>query len=109
MSFTRLNLCLKRSMQKMTHEKTLTLRTGRSVKVITQSTSLIDPQDIEIDVLIKEPSEANYRPPIGLTHPKYWKLKQMDAQKSRKLQIKYSGLTEKQVRIAIKEFRQKHN
>ncbi|MCF0049110.1 hypothetical protein MUK70_04545 [Dyadobacter chenwenxiniae] len=93
----------------MTHEKTLILQTGRCVKVISQWKNPMNPGEIEIDVLIKDPSETHYRPPIGLTHPKYWKLKRMGAEKSKQLQIQYSGLTEKQLRSVVKEFRLMQN
>lgn len=89
----------------MTHEKTLILQNGRSVKVITELENRIELSKDKIEVLIKEPSEANYHPPIGLTHPKYWKLKRMDAEKSRQLQIEYSGLTEQHLRNLVKEFK----
>jgi hypothetical protein len=86
-------------------EKTLSLENGRSVKVITQPVNPTDPSKFEIDVLIKEPRETHYRPPIGLTHPKYWTLKRMDSNKSRQMQIQYSGLSEKQVRNVLKELK----
>ncbi|WP_051350334.1 hypothetical protein [Dyadobacter alkalitolerans] len=89
----------------MTHEKTLILQTGRCVKVITQVANTMKPGEMEINVLIKDPSDTQYRPPIGLSHPKYWKLKRMGAEKSKQLQIEYSGLTEKQLRNVVKEFR----
>jgi hypothetical protein len=89
----------------MRREKTLSLETGRSVKVITQPINPLDPGKIEVEVLIKEPKESHYRPPIGITHPKYWTLKRMDPNKSRLLQIQYSGLSEKQVRNVLKELR----
>jgi hypothetical protein len=87
----------------MIHEKTLTLNTGRSVKVIAQKLQLRDKIKIEVEVLIKEPKEVSYHPPIGVTHPKYWKLKKLDPQKSNLLQIQYSGLSEKQMRKTVKE------
>ena len=90
----------------MTHEKTLSLQTGRSVKIIAQMINQSDTSELDIDVLIKEPSEAQYHPPIGITHPKYWKLKRLDSQKSRLMQIAYSGLTEKQLRNLVRELKQ---
>jgi hypothetical protein len=90
----------------MTQEKTFTLRTGRSVKVIGKS-RINQHQvqiDTEIEVLIKEPKEDDFRPPIGSTHPKYWKLKKLDSEKTRELQIEYSGISAKQIRKALNEF-----
>ena len=52
----------------------------------------------EIEVLIKEPKDEYFHPPIGITHPKYWKLKKLDSQQYKLLQIQYSGITEKQIR-----------
>jgi len=93
----------------MTHEKTFILETGRSVKVIAKALPVKDPSKIEteIEVLIKEPREENYRPAIGQTHPKYWKLRKLDSLKIRMLQIKYSGVSEKQIRKTIREFQEK--
>ena len=93
----------------MTQEKILTLYTGRCVKVITQLENPMTPDEIQIDILIKDPSETHYHPPIGLSHPKYWKLKRMGVEKSKQLQIQYSGLTEKQLRGVVKEFKQMQN
>ncbi len=93
----------------MTHEKTFTLDTGRSVKVIAKALLLDDKSKIEteIEVLIKEPREVGYRLPIGNTHPKFWKLKKLNSQQTRILQIQYSGISEKQIRKTIKEFKAK--
>ncbi|WP_439557618.1 hypothetical protein [Dyadobacter sp.] len=93
----------------MTHEKTLTLHTGRCVKVITQLGNPMTPDEIKIDILIKDPSDAHYHLPIGLSHPKYWKLKRIGEEKSKQMQIQYSGLTEKQLRSVVKEFKQMQN
>ncbi|WP_149243636.1 hypothetical protein [Dyadobacter sp. 32] len=93
----------------MTHEKTFILVTGRSVKVIAKASPVKDQSNFEteIEVLIKEPREENYRPAIGQTHPKYWKLRKLDSIKTQLLQIKYSGVSEKQIRKTIREFREK--
>lgn len=90
----------------MIHEKTFTLETGRSVKVIAKAQDIAGQAKVkpEIEVLIKEPRDENFRPPIGITHPKYWKLKKLDLQQSKILQIQYSGITDKQLRKAIREF-----
>ena len=91
----------------MTHEKIFVLETGRSVKVIISNALIqIDSKlELEIDVLIKEPKELEFRPPIGATHPQYWKLKKLDLQHSRVLQMEYSGLSEKHIKIAVKEMK----
>lgn len=89
----------------MTQEKTLTLPTGRCVKLITHVGNPIKGEEIDIDILIKDPSDTDHRPPIGLSHPKYWKLKSMDAEKSKQMQIRTSGLIEKQLRSMVREFK----
>lgn len=89
----------------MTREKTLLLQNGRSVKVITRDSQAMNPMKIEIDVLVKDPKEVDYHPPIGMTHPKYWKLKTMDPQRSRLLQLEYSGLSDREIRKVIRELR----
>lgn len=41
----------------------------------------------EIDILIKDLKENDFRPPIGTTHSQYWKMKNLDSQKSKFLKI----------------------
>jgi len=89
----------------MIQEKTMFLQTGRSVKIIAQDIQAPDTANIEVNVLIKEPKEEFFHPPIGITHPKYWKLRKLAPQQSRLLQIQYSGLSDKELRKAIKEFK----
>jgi hypothetical protein len=92
----------------MKHEKEVTLETGRTVKIILKES--FHPEDngttLDMDVLIRDPKEESFHPPIQQTHPKYWKLKSLDSGKSRQMQIKYSGISDKLIRKAIKEFRQ---
>ncbi len=83
----------------MIQEKTVLLQTGRSVKIIAKDLLDTDVPDIEVNVLIKEPSEVHYHTPI------YWKLKKLPPQQSRLLQLQYSGLSDKDIRKAIKEFK----
>lgn len=92
----------------MTHEKTFVLPTGRAVKVITKGALPANRSKIkvEVEVLIKDPAEKEFRSPIGITHPKYWKLKKLGPQESRLVEIKYCGLTDKQIRKAVREFEQ---
>jgi len=92
----------------MKQEKIFTLETGRCIKIITEGLLAEDFSRITvtIDVLIKDPKEENFHLPIVETHPKYWKLKKLNAEQSRILQNEYSGVTEKQIRKAVKEFEQ---
>lgn len=94
----------------MTHEKVFILETGRAVKVSVEGVLAEDLSkvSIQVDVLIKDPKDEEFRPPIGLTHPKYWKLKGLDPEKASALQIQYSGVHRKQIRKTIREFDKLH-
>jgi hypothetical protein len=88
----------------MVIEKMLFLPSGRAVKVITHVADAKKvPFHTAIEVLIKEPKEDHFHPPIGTSHPKYWKLKGMDPEKSRFMQISYSGLSKKQLRKVLND------
>lgn len=91
----------------MEFEKTVLLDSGRTVKIIAHEPSLEEKGDIKFEVLIKEPQDEHFRPPIGLSHPKYWKLRKMDADKSILLKLCYSGLSEKQARLIVQELNRK--
>lgn len=90
----------------MKNEKIYELKAGRTAKVIIKGTPASDLSKIviETEVLVKDQREEEFRPPIGLSHPKYWKLKRLTVEQSRKLQIQYSGLSDKQIRKAVGEF-----
>lgn len=92
----------------MKQEKIFVLETGRSIKIITEGILAEDLSKVTITttVLIKNPREEEFHLPIGETHPKFWKLKQLDEEKSRLLHIKYSGVTDKMLKKAAKAFDQ---
>lgn len=92
----------------MRQEKIFVLETGRCLKVITEGLLANDFSKITItvNVLIKDPKEEEFHLPIVETHPKFWKLKKLDAEQARALQTEYSGVSEKQLRKAVKEFEQ---
>lgn len=92
----------------MIHEKTFLLETGRAVKVIIRGYSSVMESEIstKLEVLIKDPKEAYFHLPIGITHPQFWKLKRMGQEQAQLLQIAYSGISQKQINKAMKEFRQ---
>ncbi|WP_353720484.1 hypothetical protein [Dyadobacter sp. 676] len=94
----------------MTHEKIFVLETGRAVKVMVEGVLADDLSkvSIQVDVLIKDPKDEEFKPPIGLAHPKYWKLKSLDPAKARELQIQYSGAHRKHIRKTIREFDKLH-
>lgn len=88
----------------MYYERNITLKTGRDVKLIVPQLTQtnIDPAT-DAQVLIKDPGETKFHPPIELSHPKYWKLKNLDTEGARALQLKYSGVTDKEIRKTRKE------
>ncbi|CAG5017721.1 hypothetical protein DYBT9275_05832 [Dyadobacter sp. CECT 9275] len=91
----------------MKHEKTVTLKTGRLLKIIvTEVHSLLCSEGtIQVEVLVMDPKDDDFRLPIGESHPQFWKLKRLNEQQARTLQIQYSGVMDKQIKRAIKEFR----
>jgi hypothetical protein len=70
-------------------EKTFLLPTGRAVKIIAEPaahpTAAFSMEDF--DILIKEPREEDFHPPIGETHPKYWKLKKLNPKEVKIIEI----------------------
>jgi len=95
----------------MKHEKVFALETGRLAKVITKGMLADDLSKVSIqtEVLIKDPKDEDFHPPIGSSHPKYWKLKSLTDEQSRLLQIRYSGITDKHIRKSIREFEKTFN
>jgi hypothetical protein len=91
---------------KMKLEKTFLLPTGRAVKITAESAlaSTVELNKEDFDILIKEPREEYFRPPISETHPKYWKLKKLNPLEIKLIEIRYSGLSDKQIRNTLKEF-----
>ncbi|KAA6438248.1 hypothetical protein FEM33_16210 [Dyadobacter flavalbus] len=89
-------------------EKIYSLAAGREAKVIVseEHSPAFTKSGIKIEVLIKDPRENDFHLPITETHPQFWKLKRLDPDQCSMLQYQYSGITEKQVRKAIKEYRQ---
>jgi len=90
----------------MAYEKYITLESGREIKLIIEGS--FNPKKsglvTDMEVLIKDPKEEHFHPPIEISHPKYWKLKNMLPEQSKQLQIKYSGIPDKQIRKALREF-----
>ena len=92
----------------MTHERVFTLKNRREVKVIFEATYHSTTQKLKTDyeILIREPGEKLFRTPIGISHPKYWKLQTVTKEQGRELILLYSGLNRKQVQQAENEFNQ---
>ena len=92
----------------MVHEKIFNLAVDREAKIIVQGNIPASSKQVNIDFefLIKDKNDRYFRAPIGIYHPQYWKLKKLTPEKSQMLQLEYSGLSRKQLNIAIKEFKQ---
>jgi hypothetical protein len=92
----------------MIHEKTFTLAVDREAKIIVKGSATNNSKQINIDFefLIKEKQDKFFRSPIGLNHPKYWKLQSLTPEKAQAMQLVYSGVSRKQLDMAIKEFKQ---
>jgi hypothetical protein len=94
-------------MKEVIHEKIFFLKTGRLSKVIIKGIKLESfGYHREIEIKIKDPKEEYFHNPIEQNHPRYWKLKNASEEYSRRMTIFYSGLTEKHIKQAIKEFDQ---
>jgi hypothetical protein len=92
----------------MIHERIFTLKNRREVKVTFKATFLPNTQKLMTDyeILIREPGEKYFRTPIGISHPKYWKLQTVSKEHGRELILLYSGISQKQLRSVEKELNQ---
>lgn len=92
----------------MNAKKMFLLRDG---KIVSVTKILSAPVDLlttaELHVLVKEPREESFHAPIEKAHPKYWKLKTLDAARQRVLQLRYSGLNKKEIDIALSDLKSK--
>ncbi|HEV7380143.1 MAG TPA: hypothetical protein VGN64_10140 [Dyadobacter sp.] len=92
----------------MVHEKIFKLTVDREAKIVVKGSLMNSGQVvINYDFLVKEKNDHTFRAPIGMDHPKYWKLKRLSNEKAVLLQLVYSGLSKKQLNIALKEFKEK--
>lgn len=84
-------------------EKILLLPSGRSVKLTTLILTHFKPsgEDVSLNVMIRDPLETHYHPPIEETHPRFWKLQRLAAAKQLVLQLQYSGLSKRQIKNII--------
>ena len=90
----------------MVQEKIFTLKNKREVKVIFKSIQHPITQKLKFDyeILIREPGEKSFRIPIGISHPKYWKLQKASKEQARELILIYSGITRRHLQEAEREF-----
>ena len=91
----------------MIHEKTFNLAVDREAKIVVKGNASNNSRQVNIDFefLIKEKHDKTFRSPIGIDHPKYWKLQRLSPEKSQLLQLVYSGISRKHLDEAIKEFK----
>lgn len=88
--------------QLSTNGQSATESDGQCFRILHATTTpmeLLTPSGL--DVSVKEPRDDFFHAPIGLAHPKYWKLKTLDPSRQRILQLKYSGLNKKEIGIAL--------
>ena len=92
----------------MIHEKTFILAVDREAKIVMKGNAGKNNRQVTIDFefLIKEKHDKFFRAPIGLNHPKYWKLQRLTPEKSQLMQLVYSGISKKHLDEAVKEFKQ---
>ena len=90
----------------MVHEKVFTLKNRREVKVVFKSipNPITQKVKFEYEVLIREPGEKSFRIPIGISHPKYWKLQKATKEQGRELVLTYSGITRRHLLEVEREF-----
>ena len=92
----------------MIHEKIFNLAVDREAKIIVKGTmsNLSRQVTMDFEFLIKDKNDGYFRSPIGINHPQYWKLKRATPEKSQLLELEYSGISRKQLNLAIREFKQ---
>jgi len=92
----------------MIYEKTFSLSIAREAKIVVKAEIRKRKREITVDLdfLIRDTHEDIFHPPIGINHPRYWKLKKVPDQKSRQMQMEYSGISRKQLLLVMTEFRE---
>lgn len=88
----------------MLKEKLLTLKTGRCIKLIARRLTSADmASSIEVEILMKDPNESNFRPLIGCNHPIYQRLTSVSNFQRKLLELQYSGITKPDIQKVITE------
>ena len=92
----------------MIYKKTYLQLSGRSLMVVVKGFINSEEYDVttELEVLVKEPDEKDFYPPVGIGHFAYEKLLSLGKDDARQLQIIYSGITLKQMNQTLTEFEQ---
>ncbi|MCF2518671.1 hypothetical protein [Dyadobacter sp. CY351] len=87
----------------MDFEREITLKTGRCVKVFANAVQNHSRVAFELIVLVKDPDENTFYPPIGPNHSKYWQLKRLNAQLAGILQLRHSGVSDREMKQILDE------
>jgi hypothetical protein len=91
----------------MIYEKIFSLSIARDAKIVVKADIRKRKREINVDLdfLIRDTHEGIFHLPIGINHPRYWKLKKVPDQKSRQMQMEYSGISRKQLLLVMEEFK----
>ena len=79
----------------MDFEREIILKNGRCVKVFANAVQNHSRLVFELIVIVKDADENTFHPPIGPNHSKYWQLKRLNAQLAGILQLRHSGVSDK--------------
>jgi hypothetical protein len=82
----------------MDFEKEIILKSGRCVKVFANAVQSHSRLAFELIVLVRDPGENTFYPPIGINHSKYWQLKRLNPQLAGILQLTHSGISDKDLK-----------
>lgn len=96
--FSLLKPLLKKHYYSMDFEREITLKTGRCVKVFANAVQNHSRMAFELIVLVKDPGDNTFYPPIGPNHSKYWQLKRLNEQLAGILQLRHSGISDKDLK-----------
>jgi len=92
----------------MIYEKTFLQIDDSSVRIIIRGYIIPGESWVrtEIEVLVENPEDRCFYPPVTAGHSAYGKLKKLDKEQAGQLQIFYSGITVGQINQALAEFEQ---
>lgn len=82
----------------MDFEREIILKSGRCVKIFANAVQNHSRLAFELIVIVRDPGENTFHPPIGINHSKYWQLKRLNAQLAGMLQLRHSGISDKDLK-----------
>ncbi|WP_159476725.1 hypothetical protein [Dyadobacter sp. 3J3] len=87
-------------------EKVVLLRTGKMVKIVRREhiETISQKTDNRVDVFVRELDQDTFSPFLNVSHPKYYKFINHLPRPSVILQLRYSGLSKKEIALIIEEF-----